>query len=199
MNSTKCRECGLVYWETASNCPRCGVESAQPQSIPSPYSVGAVKRTASSLSPEDAEQEKLLKDLRSDARFFYFIGGLQSVVWFFIGNLLIVDGLCNIGLALVARKFRSRAAAVTLLFFTLISVAAAAYFTAEAGRKPGIMLLLVLLFRVMASGRMVYCTFKLRKYRVAESAPILPPPPPVFQPETAAGWPAAQNALPPSQ
>jgi hypothetical protein len=190
MNSTKCRECGLVYWETSPTCLRCGTETVQPQPIPSPYSAGALNKTANPLSPEDAQKEKLLKDLRNDSRFFYFIGVLQSVVWFIVGNLLIVDGLCNIGLSFLTRKFRSRAAAITLLIFTLFSVLAAFYFVAQSGHQPSVIFPLVLLFRVIASGRMVYCTFKLRKYVLAESVPFLPPPPPVFQTET---------GLPPSQ
>jgi hypothetical protein len=203
MNSTKCQNCGLVNWKTSENCLRCATpldhaETGMPYAAPQTYTTND-----SFFDPDAAHKEKLLKDLKSNTGFFYFVGGLQILVWFFIGQLLIVDGVLNIGLAYLSRRFRSRAAAIVLLLLTLLSVLGVFYMIGSAGQRPGIMVPLVIIFRVLASARIVSATFKLRKYAIAEAQPFLPPPPPVFHQETAPGWPTAaataSNALPPSQ
>src|SRR4051794_12438190 len=176
MNSTKCQNCGLVNWKTSENCLRCSAPlnhaepamqyaPAQTQTYPPPSQRYAA--TDSSFDPDAAHKEKLLKDLKSNTGFFYFVGGLQILVWFFIGQLLIVDGVLNIGLAYLARRFRSRAAAVVLLILTLLSVVGAFYMVGSTGRMPGVVFPLVIIFRVLASARIVSATFKLRKYAMA--------------------------------
>ena len=212
MNSTKCPNCGLVNWKTSESCLRCSApldhaeptiqfNHAEPAMQYPPPSQGYAA-TDSFFDPDAAHKEKLLKDLKSNAGLFYFVGGLQIVVWFFIGQLLIVDGVLNIGLAYLAKRFRSRAAAIVLLILTLLSVVGAFYLIGSTGHSPGVVFPLVIIFRVLASARIVSATFKLRKYAIAEAQPFLPPPPPVFHQEAAPNWPAAAtapNALPPSQ
>src|SRR5256885_6113675 len=121
MNSVKCVNCGLNYWSTAPNCKRCGTptsenENAQRFNQPPPRMGSPAMSADGSLSPDESvKKEKLLKDIKSGAGFFYFIGGLQIVLWFVIGQLLIVDGIVNIVLAALVQKFKSRVAAVLLM------------------------------------------------------------------------------------
>src|ERR1700682_4181710 len=124
MTSVKCPQCGLVYWSTAENCKRCGqrpdyMSTVQPESYvqqaPAPF-------TGRHSQISDADAERLLITLKKCSRLFYFIGGLQILAWFFLVNLLIFDGLCNIGLSYAANKFKSRIAASLLLLLTLLSV-----------------------------------------------------------------------------
>src|SRR2546429_8895144 len=134
MKSTKCPQCGLVYWSTAPNCKRCGLPTAEYEgerpvaetqyqsSSETPSETHDYAPQPHGTSGDDVRDEQLLRNLKRDARLFYFIGGLQALAWFVIGNLLIVDAVFNIGLAFVAHKFKSRVAAIFLLLLTLLSV-----------------------------------------------------------------------------
>ena len=128
MKSTKCPQCGLVYWSTDPNCKRCGLPTAD-ESSP------GLRRAAVSDQPqyfaqpapvvnyaEDAATAKLLKNLKADSIFFYVIGGLQIILWFVIGQLMIVDGVLNITLSFLVYKFKSRVAALFLLGLTLLAI-----------------------------------------------------------------------------
>lgn len=217
MNSTRCAQCGLVYWSTAPNCKRCG--------LPTPgASVGASDEVStetshessytetyaetpqySAMSPmqvmnfhEDPEKEKLLKNLRRDAQFFYFVGGLQCFVWFFMGQLLIVDGLLNIGLSFIAHKYKSRVAAILLMLLMILGVLIGALVFALTGMSKTPLLPIVLLVRLATSIRMVYSTFKLNGYSEAEVVRVLPPPPPSFYPQSAPYQGSAPQWAPPA-
>ena len=218
MNSTKCAQCGLVYWSTAPNCKRCG--------LPTPGALDGASDAASNqashessyaetyaetpqytaMSPmevmnfhDDPVREKLLKNLRRDAQFFYFVGGLQCFVWFFMGRLLIVDGLLNIGLSFIAHKYKSRAAAILLMLLMVLGVLIGALALALTGMSKTPLLPIVLLVRLATSIRMVYSTFKLKGYSEAEVVRVLPPPPPSFHPESAPYPESAPQWAPPAQ
>ena len=198
MKSTKCPQCGLVYWTTAPNCKRCGLPTAdyegerpvaEMQDQPSGEAPGETHYYApqpTTTIGDEAREEQLMRNLKRDARLFYFIGGLQALAWFVIGNLLIVDAVFNIGLAFVAHKFKSRVAAIFLLLLTVLSVMVGILLFALGGLAFNPFIPLVLIGRLFASGRMVYSTFMLKKYAVETFVP--PPPPPMFQPEGAPQW-----------
>ena len=198
MKSTKCPQCGLVYWTTAPNCKRCGLPTAdyegerpvaEMQDQPSgdaPGETHCYAPQSTATIGDEVREEQLLRNLKRDARLFYFIGGLQALAWFVIGNLLIVDAVFNIGLAFVAHKFKSRVAAIFLLALTLLSVMVGVTMLVMGGIKFNPFIPLVLIGRLLASGRMVYSTFMLKKYAVETFVP--PPPPPMFQPEGAPQW-----------
>jgi hypothetical protein len=195
MSSVKCPQCGLVNWSTAENCKRCGLPVAavpaedhqfdQSQTYASPDPTGSL---AGSFESQSVEEEQWLNRLKRDSRLFYFIGGLQILVWFFVGNLLIVDGVLNIGLSYVANKFRSRVAAILLVLLTLLSVLAVLVAVAAGELRFNLLTPLVLIGRIIASARMVYCTFKLNAHVKVDVAHIMPPLPPVFHHEEAAQW-----------
>ena len=202
MKSTKCPQCGMVYWATEPKCKRCGLvtgeaslsdSSAQQQEhIQTQY--GGFSQMPISYFGEDPAKAKFLKNITTDAIFFYVIGGLQMVVWVFLGQLLIVDAVLNIGLSFVVHKFKSRVAAVCLLGFTLL-VALVGIAQMAAGERIGAFLPIVLILRLLAAGRMVQATFKLNGYVEQAPARVLPPPPPNFHPEANQQWSGA-NASP---
>ncbi len=180
MTSVKCPQCGLVYWSTAENCRRCGVTADDPTVQPdSPVQQEKIS---------DADAERLLGILKKCSRLFYFIGGLQIVAWFFIGNLLIFDGLCNIGLSYVANKFKSRIAASLLLLLTLLSVLIAFLAMAMGAMRFNLFTPLVLLWRLGCSIRMVHATFKLNAYEAVDVTRMMPPLPPLFPRESESQW-----------
>lgn len=195
MSSVKCPQCGLVNWSTAENCKRCGLPVAavptedrqfdQTQTYASPDPTGSF---AGSFESQSVEEEQWLNRLKRDSRLFYFIGGLQILVWFFVGNLLIVDGVLNIGLSYVANKFRSRVAAILLVLLTLLSVLAVLVAVAAGELRFNLLTPLVLIGRIIASSRMVYCTFKLNAHVKVDVGHIMPPLPPIFHHEEAAEW-----------
>lgn len=196
MKSTKCPQCGLVYWSSDAHCKRCGTgtsepfgndsASAQPQFAPQqPMSAYNIL--------EDPAKAKLLKNLKGDAIFFYIVGGLQILVWFVAGQFLIVDGILNIGLSFLVHKFRSRVAAVVLLGLTLLGMTFGLLAVA-AGMEVGFFFPIALIIRVLTSVRMVYTAFKLNGYVEEAPAKWLPPPPPNFHPEATAQWTPAEAA-----
>lgn len=200
MKSTKCPQCGLVYWSTAANCKRCGLPNAYfegetPAAESQPETAYHAQEQNNYYAPQpartigaDLQEELWLKNLKSDSRLFYFIGGLQTLAWFLIGNLLIVDAVLNIGLAFVAAKFKSRVAAICLFLLTVLSVMAAilAFAVGEEGFGFNPLSLIVLVGRLLCSGRMIYSTFMLKKHAVKHF--VSPPPPPTFQPDGAPQW-----------
>jgi hypothetical protein len=129
----------------------------------------------------------MLKRLKSDTVFFYVIGGIQILLWFVIGHLIIVDGLLNITLSFLVYKFRSRVAALFLLGLTLLATLGAVVSIAQ-GTSVGVIFPIGVIIRLLASCRMVGAAFKLQGY-VQEGPPtFLPPPPPNFYPEAASQW-----------
>src|ERR1700686_1889536 len=98
MNSVKCPQCGLVYWSTAESCRRCGLLTADiPTFQPESYAQSTLTPATDRHNQiSDADAERLLSNLKKDSRLFYFIGGLQTLAWFFIWHLMIVDGILNI-------------------------------------------------------------------------------------------------------
>jgi hypothetical protein len=190
MTSIKCPQCGLVYWTTVANCKRCGLATAdgqenqvmdQPQSNAGP---APVKSFPSSSFDED----QLLRNLKRDSYRFYFIGGLQTIAWLVIGNLLIVDAVLNIGLSFLAQKFKSRIAATALLLLTVLSVLVGLLTIAIGAMSFNPFIPLVLLGRLAVSIRMVYTTFKLKAQVSVDVTRMMPPLPPVFHEQEGPQW-----------
>lgn len=185
MKGIKCPQCGLVYWNTEPSCKRCGLATGE---SPEGESQASVPQAATQpvVHSESAAEEQLLRNLKRDSRLFYFIGGLQALAWFIIGQLLIVDAVLNIGLSFLAYKFRSRVAATFLLLLTMLGVMVGILTIALGGIKFSPLIPLILLGRLAVSARMVYTTIKLNRYRAEDF--VTPPPPPVFHPEEAPQW-----------
>ena len=190
MTSVKCPQCGLVYWSTAENCKRCGQLTANTStSQPESYAQQAPAPVSGRQSQvSDADSEQLLNTLKKDAHLFYFIGGVQVLAWFFIGQLLIVDAFLNIGLSFLAHRFRSRVAAILLMLLTLLSAAVAVLTIALTGTGINFFMPLILLWRLGCSIRMVYTTFKLNSFEEVDVTRMMPPLPPVFQRDDASQW-----------
>ena len=189
MTSVKCPKCGLVYWSTAESCKRCGLTADDPTVQPdSQVQQAPISTTVHHSQISDADAERLLSSLKKCSRLFYFIGGLQILAWFFIGNLLIFDGVCNIGLSYVASKFKSRIAASLLLLLTLLSVMIALLAMATGVRSFNLFIPLVLLWRLGCSIRMVYTTFKLNAYEAVDVTHMMPPLPPLFHKDDESQW-----------
>jgi hypothetical protein len=189
MKSTKCPQCGLVYWSTDPNCKRCGLPTAD-ESSPAydeqPYQ--DQPQYFAQPSPdyvEDAATAKLLKNLKADSIFFYVIGGLQIILWFVIGQFMIVDGVLNITLSFLVYKFKSRVAALFLLGLTLLAILGTVAAIAT-GQRGGLIFPIGMILRLLASIRMVNASFKLHGLAHESSAQVMPPPPPNFYPEAAA-------------
>jgi hypothetical protein len=190
MTSVKCPQCGLVYWNTVANCRRCGLataggpaeaEMAQVQSYaPAP--------PAKPIRSDNFDEDQLLRNLKKDSQLFYFIGGLQVLLWFVVGNLLILDGICNIGLSFVAHRFRSRIAAVLLLLLTVASVMVGILAMAMTGAHFNLFVPILLIGRLAASIRMVYSTFRLNAHVAEDVTRMMPPLPPVFHKEDIPQW-----------
>lgn len=190
MKSTKCPQCGLVYWSTDPNCKRCGLLTAD-ESSPSYDDQQYQYQPQYSAQPapvvnyaDDAETAKLLKNLKADSIFFYVIGGLQIILWFVLGQLMIVDGVLNITLSFLVYKFKSRVAALFLLSLTLLAILGMVA-AIGAGSTAGLIFPIGMIIRLMASIRMVNAAFKLQGYAQESPAQVMPPPPPNFYPETA--------------
>lgn len=188
MKSTKCPQCGLVYWSTDPNCKRCGLPTAD-ESSPSYDEHQYQPQYSAQPAPvvnyeDDAATAKLLKNLKGDSIFFYVIGGLQIILWFVLGQLMIVDGVLNITLSFLVYKFKSRVAALFLLGLTLLAILGAIAAIA-AGSRAGLIFPIGLIIRLLASIRMVNAAFKLQGYAQESPAQVIPPPPPNFYPETA--------------
>lgn len=202
MKSTKCPQCGLVYWAADPNCKRCGLATGDASSVDAsaqPQEQLQAQSAEYSQAPinhfgEDPAKAKLLKNIKSDATFFYIIGGIQTLAWFVIGELLIVDAALNIGLSFVVHKFKSRVAACFLLGVTLLAVLSGIVQIA-AGERIGLLFPVAMILRLFAAGRMVHATFKLNGYEAEGPAKALPPPPPNFHPDANQQWSGA-NASP---
>lgn len=134
------------------------------------------------------DEDQLARNLKKDSQVFYFIGGLQIVLWFVVGNLLIFDGVCNIGLSFVAHRFRSRIAAVLLLLLTIASVMVGMLAMAMSGARLNLFVPILLLGRLAASLRMVYSTFRLNAQVAEDVTRMMPPLPPVFHKEDIPQW-----------
>jgi hypothetical protein len=192
MKSTKCPQCGLVYWSTDPNCKRCGLPTAdqsspgydEQQYQPQPQPQYSAQPAPVVNYADDAATAKLLKNLKSDSIFFYVIGGLQIILWLVIGQLIIVDGVLNITLSFLVYKFKSRVAALFLLGLTLLAILGAVAAIA-AGSRAGLIFPIGLIIRLWAGIRMVNAAFKLQGYAQESPAQVIPPPPPNFYPETA--------------
>jgi len=185
MTSVKCPQCGLVYWSTTANCKRCGLATnggpvEDQMDEPQSYAAAAAPKPFQSSG---ADEELWLSNLKRDSMRFYFIGGLQIMAWFVIGNLLIVDAAFNIGLSFLAHKFQSRIAAIALLLLTVLSmmVGLLTILTGTVHFNPFVPL--VLLGRLACSIRMVYTTFKLNANVSVDVTRMMPPLPPVFHNE----------------
>ncbi len=187
MTSVKCPQCGLVYWSTAENCRRCGVTADDPTAQPDSYAQPAPTPTKPRIQISEADADRLLSTLKKCSRLFYFIGGMQILAWFFIGQLLIVDAIMNIGLSYLTFRFKSRVAAILLALLTLLSVVANLLVFLIAGRG-NFFIPLVLLWRLGCSARMVYATFKLNTYEAVDVTRMMPPLPPLFHKEYDSQW-----------
>ena len=191
MKGIKCSQCGLVYWNTDPNCKRCGEPTpglSEPSCEP-PDQYQSQQQNFTPAAPvfnygDDAATAKLLKDLKGGSIYFYVIGGLQILLWFVLGHLMILDGVLNITLSFMVHKFRSRVAALCLMGITLLAIMAAVAAFA-AGDHSAMISPIGIIIRVWASIRLVNATFKLQGYTPASPAQVLPPPPPNFYPETA--------------
>lgn len=192
MTSIKCPQCGLVYWTTNANCKRCGLATAGGPGEPEMDQVQSYAQApapaAKPVRSDFFDEDQLLTNLKKDSYLFYFIGGLQMLLWFVVGNLLIFDGICNIGLSFVAHKFRSRIAAGLLLLLTIASVAMGMLAMAMTGARLNLFIPLILLGRLAASIRMVYSTFRLNAQVAEDVTRMMPPLPPVFHKEDIPQW-----------
>lgn len=200
MDSIKCPQCGLIFWSAAENCRRCGLlteefPTFQPESLvePAPY---ATTSRRSQIS--DADAERLLANLKKDSRLFYGIGGLQILLWFFAGQLMIVDGIFNIGLSYLTFRFKSRVAAIMLAMLTLLSVGVGLFTILVMGRF-NLFIPLILIWRLVCSVRMVYATFKLHAYQEVDVTTMMPPLPPLFPKKEAEPWSPSSAHLQPSE
>lgn len=177
MDSIKCPQCGLIFWNAAESCRRCGLlteDFATYQPDTSEYQ--APNPTIGRHSPiSDADAERMLSNLKKDSRFFYGIGGLQIVLWFFIGQLLIVDGVFNIGLSYLTFRFKSRGAAILLALMTLLSAGVGLLTILLMGASFNFFMSLLLLCRAGCSIRMIYSTFKLHAYEEIDVTTMMPP------------------------
>ena len=198
MKSIKCPQCGLVHWATDPQCKRCGLATAQPDFVNGQEPQQQQYQPRPDIQPmqvmnftDDPVRAKLLKNIKTDAIFFYVIGGLQMLLWFVIGQLLIVDGILNITLSFLVFKFRSRVAAIFLFGLQLLSVMFAIGEIAS-GERPGLIFPIGMILRLLASGRMIQATFKLNGYVPEGPAKVLPPPPPNFHPDGTPQWPGTQ-------
>jgi len=201
MNSVKCPQCGLVYWDSAENCRRCGllaedIPTFQPESFVQQASTPTTGRH-SQIS--DAGAERLLGNLKKDSRLFYGIGGLQILLWFFVGQLLIVDAFFNIGLSYLTFRFKSRVAAILLALLTLLSVGTGLLAILVMGARFNFFIPLILLWRLGCSIRMIYTTFKLHAYEEVDVTRMMPPLPPMFHKEEASHWSPSSAQLQPSE
>jgi hypothetical protein len=190
MDSIKCPQCGLIYWNSAENCRRCGlltedIPNFQPESFVQPAPTPTIGRH-SQIS--DADAERLLSNLKKDSRLFYGIGGLQILLWFFVGQLMIVDGFFNIGLSYLTFRFKSRVAAILLALLTLLSVATGLLAILVMGASFNFIIPLILLWRLGCSIRMIYTTFKLHAYQEVDVTTMMPPLPPLFHKEESSQW-----------
>jgi hypothetical protein len=206
MKGIKCSQCGLVYWSTEANCKRCGLASAgdsapsyaEPQSEYQPQYSTPPPPTPVVNYGDEAAIAKHLKNLKSGSIYFYVIGGLQVLLWFVLGHLMIVDGILNITLSFLAYKFRSRVATLCLLGITILAVLATAASIAT-GESGAAVFPIGVIIRIWASVSMVNAAFKLKGYAPQLQPQVLPPPPPNFYPEAAPqyGPQAPPQALPP--
>ena len=199
MDSIKCPQCGLIFWSTSENCRRCGLlteafPTFQPDSLvePAPYAT-----TSRHSQISDADAERLLANLKKDSRLFYGIGGLQILLWFFLGQLMIVDGFFNIGLSYLTFRFKSRVAAILLALLTLLSVGVGLFTILVMGRFN--LFSLILIWRLACSIRMVYTTFKLQAYQEIDVKTMMPPLPPLFPKKEAEQWSPSPAQLQPSE
>jgi len=200
MNSIKCPQCGLIFWSTAENCRRCGLlteefATFQPESSvqPAPYPM-----TGRHSQISDADAERLLGNLKKDSRLFYGIGGLQILLWFFVGQLMIVDGFFSLGLSYLTFRFKSRVAAVLLALLTLLSVGVGLFTILVMGRF-NLFIPLILIWRLACSTRMVYATFKLHAYQEVDVTTMMPPLPPIFPKKEVEQWSPSSAQLQPSE
>jgi hypothetical protein len=196
MKSIKCPQCGLVYWSTDPNCKRCGLltaASSSPASNGPPPQQQVFAPTPPIVNYAYHADEAMLKRLKSDSIFFYVIGGIQILLWFIIGHLMIVDGVLNITLSFLVYKFKSRVAALFLFGLTLLAILGAVVSVAQ-GTSLGMIFPVGVIIRLLASCRMVQAAFKLHGY-VQEGPPkFMPPPPPNFYPEAAPQWTPANTS-----
>jgi hypothetical protein len=189
MKGIKCSQCGLVYWSTDENCRRCGqptaVDAAPGYDEP-PYESHSQYSTPAPVVnyADDAEKAALLKTLRGASIYFYVIGGLQILLWFALGQLMILDGIVNITLSFVMYKFRSRVAALLLLGLTLLAVLATIVAFAS-GERTALISPIGVIIRIVVGVRMVKAAFNLQQYPKESAPQMLPPPPPNFYPEAA--------------
>src|SRR6266516_4464691 len=158
MKSTKCPQCGLVYWATDPQCKRCGMATADP-SLAQPYAAAQQQQQPWCERPqpmqvmnfaEDPAKAKLIKNLKGDSIYFYVIGGLQILLWLVVGQLMIVDGILNIGLSFVVYKFKSRIAAICLLGLTFLA-AMSTVLAIAAGMRGGLFFPIGLIIRLLVS------------------------------------------------
>jgi hypothetical protein len=196
MTSVKCPQCGLVYWKTAANCKRCGLATADgpPEHELEQMQYQPPPTPARPIRTDIFDEDQLIRNLKKDSQLFYFIGGLQFVLWFVVGNFLIFDAVCNVGLSFVAHRFRSRIAAILLLLLTVASVIVGMVGMALTGAHLNILVPILLLGRLAASIRMVYSTFRLNAQVVEDVSRMMPPLPPVFHKEDVPQWAAPAAA-----
>jgi hypothetical protein len=175
MTSIRCPQCGLVYWNTNPNCRRCGLATAVPV-VGHPINSGSF------------EEGQLIHNLERDCKLFYVIGGLQIGLWLFVGNLLILDGICNIGLSFVTQRFKSRVAAILLMLLTCLSVLAGMVAFATGALHFNPIAPLLLIGRLVVSIRLVVTTFKLNQLAPVDVTRMMPPLPPVFHQDDEPQW-----------
>jgi len=200
MDSIKCPQCGLIFWNAAESCRRCGLPTEDfPTFQPDSFVQQAPNPTTGRHSPiSDADAERMLSNLKKDSLLFYGIGALQILIWFFVGQLTIVDGFFNIGLSYLTFRFKSRATAILLALLTLLSLGVGLFTILVLGRF-NLFIPLILIWRLAGSIRMVYTTFKLHAYEEVDVTTMMPPLPPFFPKKEAEPWSPSSAHLQPSE
>ena len=106
-------------------------------------------------------KEDALKVIKEASTAFMVLGGLEIVVGLLISIDAVVDGAIYLTLAILLRKYHSRAVAVILLLLASLSMTAT--FLTKAGVIDGIgsnIFLAIVVFAIAI--RTVYATFKLK-------------------------------------
>jgi len=112
-------------------------------------------------------QEEALTAIKEASIAFYFLGGLQIILGFFVNKLAIVDGTFYIISAFLLSKLKSRIVA-SLLFClaAFASIMTAISFVAQTGYGRNIFLIPIILGMSIRAVQSTFTFQKMRRYKV---------------------------------